>query len=190
MKFVKFLFCIVLISLAFSACGSDGGPFEMATMSTAVVGNPDANVHFIADPEDASGSGTLTAQIDEEFFDRRTLIITDFSLTLNYDSIGPVNYYLNPNLESTAVVYKLNANNQVFGTHTMNLNLILETPDQNLTLDNVMLASDTATLTLAQPLPILTFQFNGENKQIQILSLTAVIPAELITSNEDPLHTF
>jgi hypothetical protein len=68
----------------------------------------------------------------------------------------------------------------------MTLNLIVETQDQNLTYDNVVLASDDATLRLTQSLPILGFLFGGQNKQLQTLSLEVTLPASLVTSREDP----
>lgn len=169
------------------ACTSDPGPFEMSTSTTMVIGDaPTSPVQFIINPVQEDGEGTLTAQILEQFSDRRLLSIESFDIEMDFPGIGPVAIRLNPNFESTATVFFLNSNNQPAGIHSMTLFLIVETPDQNLTLDNVVLASDTATLTLVDPLPILTFFLQGEQKQMQILSLEAVIPAQLITSQQDP----
>lgn len=180
------IFCTFLLILP--ACGSDGGPFEMASSTTQVVGDAEATtVQFLSNPEEQTGNGTMTAQVDEVFFDRQTLFVEGFEINLDFDGVGPVRVVLNPNMTSTATVYKLNQNNQVFGTHTMNLNLIVETPDQNLTYNNVLLASKNATVILDQLLPILNFQFNGETKQLQTLAMSVTIPAQLIVSNEDPL---
>lgn len=185
-RFYPFLALSALL-LAFAACASDPGPFEMSTSTTMVAGDaPASPVQFIVNPVQETGDGTLTAQLVDEFNNRRVLDITDFNIELEFPGIGPVALRLNPNFSSTATVYKLNFNNQPAGTHTMTLFLIVETPDQNLTLDNVQLASDTATLTLVNPLPVLSFLLDGQQKQLQILSLQAVIPAQLISSNIDP----
>lgn len=160
----------------------------MATASTSVVGDAGSgNVQFLVNPEEDTGEGILTAQITEVFANRRDIVIEAFQLGLEFPSVGTINIVLNPNEESTGTIYRLNSNNQVAGTHTMNLNLIVETPEQNLVLNNVMLSSDTATLDLTIPLPILGFQFEGDAKEIQILSLLVTIPANLITGTEDPL---
>lgn len=181
------LFSLLLPFLT-AACGSDGAPFEMSTASTMVVGDAgNGNVQLLVNPESSEGTGTLTAQIVEEFSNRRDLVVDAFDLPVEFADVGTLRLVLNPNLESTATVYRLNSNNQVAGTHTMNLNLILETPEQNLVLNDVMLSSDTATLSLTIPLPILGFQDMGQSKEVQILSLTVVIPATLITGREDPL---
>ncbi len=176
------------LPLMVAGCGSDGAPFEMATATTMVLGDAGSgNVQFLINPEESSGSGILTAQITEEFANRRNLVVEAFDMPIEFASVGTLRLVLNPNLESTGTVYRLNSNNQVAGTHTMDLNLILETPDQNLVVSNVMLSSDTATLSLTIPLPTLSFQFMGESKELQTLSLTVVIPVQLITGTEDPL---
>jgi hypothetical protein len=190
---LRFFKGFILLSLLVvgMACGSDPGPFQMSTSTDMVIGDAQVTpVQFIVNPEEQTGEGTLTAQTVEEFSDRRVLSIQSFDLELNFPGIGPVTLVLNPNFESTATVFMLDSANQPAGTHTMTLFLIVETPDQNLTLDNVVLQSNTATLTLANPLPTLSFFLNGVQKQMQILSLTAVIPAQLITSNQDPTLTF
>lgn len=180
---------ILLFSLGISACGSSGGPFEMATQTTMVVGDSGGGspVQFISNPEEVTAQGVVGAQVDQVFNDRQTLIIESFEIIANFSSVGAVRLVLNPNMSSTATVYKLNSNNQPFGTHTMTLNLIVETQDQNLTIDNVMLASESATLVLTQNLFPLSFLFEGQSKELQILSLEVIVPAFLITSNEDPL---
>jgi hypothetical protein len=185
-RLFKGIFLVGLLYLA-SACGSDPGPFEMSTSTTMVIGEaPSSPVQFIINPEEQSGQGVLSADIAQQFSNRRDLTIQSFDIELDFPGVGPVAIRLNPNFESTATVFMLNFNNQPAGTHTMNLFLIIETPDQNLTLDNVQLASNTATLTLVDPLPVLTFFFQGQPKQLQITSLQAVIPAQLISSLIDP----
>ena len=186
LRFFKGVFLAGLLILG-PACASDPGPFEMSTSTTMVVGEAPGNpVQFIVNPVQQSGEGVLTAQTIDQFNDRRVLSIDSFDIELDFPGIGPVAIRLNPNFESTATVFLLNSNNQPAGTHNMTLFLIVETPDQNLTLDNVTLASDSATLSLMDPLPILSFLFQGQQQQMQILSLEAVIPAQLITSTQDP----
>lgn len=143
-------------------------------------------VKLLVNPEEATNSGTLTAQVVQDFSNRRTIVIKNFDIELEFASVGLVHFTLNPNMESTGTIYKLNKNNQPFGTHNIILNLIVETAEQNLTYNNVMLASDNATLELVQTLPILTFEFAGSSKQIQTLALSAVVPAQLINSDFDP----
>jgi len=183
----KGLFLLLLLGFFISACGSPGDPFEMATTTTQVVGDLEPPAEkFLFDPEEQSAQGTLTAQVEETFINRRTLTIQAFEIINNFSSVGPIRMVLNPNFESTATIYRLNMQNQVAGTHTMTLFLIVETADQNLTYDNVMLASDQAVLELAQDLPILGFLFDDEAKQLQTLGLSVTVPAQLIDSPFDP----
>jgi len=183
----KKLCLTLLFPLLISGCGEGTDVFEMAASTTMAIGAAEISpVQFIVDPETQTGDGILMAQVNESFSNRRTLSIEELKIELQYDNIGTVRVHLNPNLESTATVYRLNQNNQLFGTHNMLLNIIVETPDQNLTVDNVMLASDTATLTLVEPIPNLSFLFQGTQETLQTLSFQVVIPAELITSPFDP----
>jgi hypothetical protein len=185
LRLLKGIFLISLMMTAL-ACSSDPGPFEMSTTTDMVIGDAQGSpVHFIVNPEEQTGEGTMTAEVVQEFPNRRLLSIQSLDLVLDFPGIGPVDLVLNPNFESTATVYLLDANNQLLGTHSMTLFLIVETPDQNLTLDNVLLESDTATLSLVDPLPVLSFFLDGVQKQMQILSLQVVIPAQLITNNQD-----
>ncbi len=125
---------VVLLSLgSLVGCGSAAGPFEMSTATTQVVGDalpPDPQVEFLFDPQQQSAEGIVTAQIVEEYVNRQELLIEDFEIVNEFPGIGPIRMVLNPNMESTATIYRLNLNNQVEGTHTMTLNLIVETPDQ------------------------------------------------------------
>jgi hypothetical protein len=182
-SFIKGIFLLGLVILG-SACSSDPGPFEMSASTTMVIG--EAPTSPVQNPVEVSGEGVITGQIIEQFNNRRVLAIDSFDIEMDFPGIGPVAIRLNPNFQSTATVFMLNSSNQPAGTHTMNLFLIVETPDQNLTFDDVLLASDTATLSLVDPLPTLTFFFQGQPHQVQILSLQAVIPAQLITSTQDP----
>lgn len=179
---------IFLLLLGLFGCGSEAGPIEWATQATMVVGDQGGGaVQFLVNPEELTSEGTLTVQVDTEFNDRTTYIVQSYEIVFDFESVGTIRLVLNPNLESNVTVYKLNRNNQPSGTHTMNLNLIIETPEQNLVLNDLVLQSKSATLTLTQNLFPLNFDFMGEDKELQILALQATIPAFLITSDEDPL---
>jgi hypothetical protein len=65
----------------------------------------------------------------------------------------------------------------------MNLNLVIQTPEQNLVLSNVSLESDTALLQLAEDLPTLGFFVQGQPKELDLADLNVLIPPELITSD-------
>lgn len=159
----------------------------MAVNTTQVVGDPDPTTFkLIVDPDQLTVMGTLTAQITEQFSDRQDLLIEDFFVESDFSGVGPIRLVLNPNFESTATVFKLNSNNQVAGTHTMTLFLIIETPEQNLTYENVMLSSKEATLVLDGTLPIFPFLVNGETKIFQTLDLSVTIPASLVSNQVDP----
>lgn len=168
------------------AC-TEGNPFEMAVTTEQVVGDPDSSpIKFIVDPEQETATGTLTAQIDREFINSRTLIVESLMVESEFAGVGTIRLHLNPNFDSTATVFKLNRNNEPNGVNTMTLFIIIETPDQNLTYDNVQLIGPSATLILEGTLPVLTFQLDGEAKVFQTLNFSVVIPAGLITSDEDP----
>jgi len=185
---VKLMLGLVL-PLLFLACGTSGAPFEMANSVTMVVGDPDnlSFEKFITNGQEKTATGVVTAQIDQEFNNRRVLVIESFNASTDFDGVGTISVVLNPNLDSSATIFKLNTDNQPSGTNTMTLNLIVETPDQNLTYDNVELSGQNATLTLSQGLASIGFILNGQNKVLQTLGLTVQVPASLITSDDDPL---
>lgn len=216
MRTIFHSFTVFLLFFNLVACGSEGGPVVMATSATAVVGeltqgasvvlsaeegdlaalseealtaladlleNP---LQTLTNSEESSSSGTLTAQITQDFPNRRSIVIENFNIEMEFANVGMVRFTLNPNLESTGTIFKLNRDNEPFGEHNMILNLVVETAEQNLTYDNVMVASETATLTLTQALPILSFEFAGTTMQLQTLALSVVVPASLITSDFDP----
>ncbi|HCU25637.1 MAG TPA: hypothetical protein DF383_11535 [Deltaproteobacteria bacterium] len=159
-----------------SACGGGADPIPMPVNATI----------FIDEAEVGTG-GSLTAVIQEEFTNRYFMEVTELQTGGEFPGLGPVNIRLNPDLVSTATVYKLNVqNNKPFGTHQMNLNLLIETPEQILTLNDVLLMSNTALLTLAEDLPTLSFSFEGQTMAIDISALEVLIPSYLVSSTEDP----
>ena len=190
MFFLRRISVLFLSLAALAGCGSAAGPFEMSTATTQVVGDalpPDPQTEFLFNPQQQAAEGIVTAQIVEEYINRQELLIEDFEIVNEFPGVGPIRMVLNPNMESTATIYRLNLNNQLEGTHTMTLNLIVETPDQNLTYENVILSNTQAVLTLQGALPILGFYLAGQAMELQTLDLTVTIPAELVTSPYDPL---
>ena len=181
-KFLKFSVLFILYLVFFPSCGSQGHPFEMSAQATAVVGEAG-----LLNPEQQSAQGLVTAQLEEDFFDRSVLVIQSFDLLLEFANVGPVLLSLNPEAVSTAVIYKLNRNNQLFGTHTMNLNLLMTSAEQSLVLGEIQLSGNVATLTLNQDVPIFNFSLDSIVRQIQFLDIQVVVPTEFITSNEDPV---
>ncbi|MCE9625009.1 MAG: hypothetical protein K8R69_06090, partial [Deltaproteobacteria bacterium] len=87
---------------------------------------------------------------------------------------------------STATVFKLNRNNNPAGTNVMDLSLIIETPEQNLTVSHISLSSNDALLELAQDLAPITFFVGGQAKEIDLSALEVQIPFQLISSDFDP----
>ncbi len=182
------LVSIVGSALGLSYCGGGGQPFNMDVNATIFIGDPSpaSPFQFIVNPEQQNPEGTMTAQIGTEFIDRTTLDILSLDLSAEF-SIGTVRITLDPANPSTATVFKLDGANRPFGTHTMNLNLIIETPDQNLVLSDVTLDCDTALLALAEDVPTLVFFLQGDiPKEIDLSALTVLVPASLITSDQDP----
>ncbi|HKY64330.1 MAG TPA: hypothetical protein VJR29_13030 [bacterium] len=177
------LFCALAlsISLILSACGSGGQPFLMDVQSDLIVTatNPDSLVIQTA-------VGTLEAEIVQEFNDRFELDVFNLNASATFPDLGPINLVLDPNFPASATVYKLNRNNNPSGTNTMRLSLIIETPEQNLTLSDLTLSSNSASLQLDQDLPPLTFFFQGQPMQIDLSTLQVQIPASLIVSFFDP----
>jgi len=166
----------------FSACGNSGEPFTMDVTSTLIVSDASPSTN---NPVQQIVDGTLHAQVTNEFRDRFELEIMDFEVDANFDGVGPITLVLDPNFASTATVFKLNRSNTPFGTNTMNLSLIVETPEQNLTLSQMSLSSDNATLELAQNLPTLNFFVGGQPKQFDLSALAIQIPVQLIVSTGD-----
>jgi len=177
-------------AFGFQACGSSGGPFPMNTQAIIFVGDPNPaivnNIEFIINPEQQSGSGQLTAEIESEDINSFDLSIQSFNITLNYASIGPVTLVLDPSLPSTATIFKLNLNGKPEGTHQMTLNLIAQTADQNLALSNLLLTGDTNNLTLSGTVPELGFTFQGQPKVLDLTNLQVQVPGSLNISNQDP----
>lgn len=168
------------VSLLLNACGSSGGPFLMDVQSDLIVtvANPDSL-------EIQTAIGTIEAEIAEEFIDRFDLDVFNLDATAAFPGLGDISLVLDPNFPASATVYKLNRNNSPAGTNTMRLSLILETPEQNLTLSDLTLSSDSATLQLDQDLPPLTFFFQGQPMEIDLSTFQVQIPAELISSSFD-----
>ena len=188
-KFSGFCFTslLILFSLSMIGCGGSGEPFTMVTTSTIIIGDPGpSSFSFLVDPIQQTVEGGLTADVVNELNDRWELVVQDLEVVANFDGIGQISLVLDPNFESTATVYKLNRNNQPFGTNTMTLSLIVETPEQNLTFSQLALSSNNAILTLNQDLPLIDFFVQGQPKQIDLASLQVLIPSELIISTEDP----
>jgi len=178
---------LFVASLFFTACGSSGQPFVMDTNATIIVGDSGpSSVEFLINPVQQIAPGTLTADIDQELNDRFNLAVTDFSVTTTFDGVGSINLVLDPNFASTATVFKLNRNNNPFGTNVMDLSLIVETPEQNLTLSHISLSSNDALLELAQDLPPITFFVGGQPKEFDLSALEVQIPVQLISSGFDP----
>ena len=167
--------------LALVACGSSGQPFVMDVQSDLIV--TDVNPENLAVQ---TATGNLEAEVVDEFGDRLELEVFSLGATASFDGLGEVRLVLDPNFPANATVYKLNRNNNPFGTNTMNLSLIIETPEQNLTLSNLTLSSDSALLELNQDLPPLTFFFQGVPMEIDLSTLQIRIPASLIQSDFDP----
>lgn len=178
----RFLCVLALpLFLALAACGSGGEPFLMDVQSDLIVIPPDPDS---LDVEVAVGD--VEAEIVKELNDRFELDVLSLNATANFPGIGAINLVLDPNFTANATVYKLNRNNNPFGTNTMNVSLIAETPEQNLTFSNLTLSSDSASLQLDQDLPPLTFFFEGQAMQLDLSTLQVQIPASLIVSNIDP----
>ncbi|MFO1463945.1 MAG: hypothetical protein U1F66_09195 [bacterium] len=176
-------FTLLASMLSLGACGSSGQPFVMDVTATMIVG--DAGPSLI-NPVQQIVTGNLTAEVTDELHDRFELEITDFQVNSNFAGVGDINMVLDPNFTSTATVFKLNRNNNPFGTNTMDLSLIVETPDQNLTLSHLSLSSNNATLELAQDLPPLNFFVGGQPKEFDLSALAIQIPVQLIVSTGDP----
>ncbi len=178
---------LLLVGLLFG-CGK-AEPFLIAANSTMFVGDPSpaTPLAFIVNPEEQGTTGTVDAEIATVFPDRVDLAILSLSLTFQFDSVGTINLSLDPNNPSSATIFELDGSNKSSGTNTMTLNLIIETPDQSLSLPGVLLEGDSALLELAENLPTLGFSFQGQSKELDLSSLNVVVPAELINSDVDPL---
>jgi len=163
-----------------SACGSSGQPFVMDVQSDLLVTAPDPDSVVVE-----TAIGSIEADIADEFNDRFELDVFNLDATAAFPGLGDVRLVLDPNFPAFATVYKLNRNNQPFGTNTMNLSLIVETPEQNLTFSELTLSSESASLKLDQDLPPLTFFFQGQAMEIDLSTLQVQIPASLIVSNFD-----
>ncbi len=160
----------------------------MLNNATVVIGDAGSGspIKFLFNPETQNANGTLQAQIIEEFDNRFELEILNFEIDAQFSNVGPIQIVLDPNLDSTMTVYKLNSNNQVSGTHQANLNLIVQTPDQNLVFQDVLLESETATLSLANPLPVTGFLFQGNAMEINITNLQLTLEPGLVIGDFDP----
>jgi hypothetical protein len=178
----------LLAVLALTACGGDGQPFIMDVNSTLFVGNNPGQspLALLVDPIQENPTGSLEAQINREFSDHFELDVLSFNLAANFAGVGDIQFVLDPNLPSQMSVSKLNSNNQQIMPNVLNLSLIIETPDQNLTLSNLLLQSNTALLQLSENLPPLGFFVNGQPFAIQIANLNILIPSDLIVSDFDP----
>lgn len=191
MKLQKYLLQFILLGglcAGLTSCGSDGNPFIMDVTSTIFVGANPANspLEFIVDPEQQNPNGTLEAQITRDFSDHTEFQVLNFELSATFDGVGTINFVLDPAIDSLMSVAKLNCNNKPEGSNVLNLSLIIETPEQNLTLSNLVLESDTAALQLTENLPPLGFTANGQSFAIQVSSLNVQIPSDLIVSDCDP----
>jgi hypothetical protein len=184
-KRILSFFFLAWLGAGLGGCGGVSGPFDMMTDATVFVGDPSpvAPLAFLVNPIEQSVLGDLTAEIETEFPDRFALNPTSLNLTFDFAGIGVIIITLDPNNPSSATVFKLNSSNRPSGTNTMNLNLVIQTPEQNLVLSNVSLESDTALLQLAEDLPTLGFFVQGQPKELDLADLNVLIPPELITSD-------
>ncbi len=173
-----------------SACGNDGEPFEMDMSSTMVVGDPEpaasTSAKAILNPSQQEVDGIMEAVITNELSDRFEIEVLAVNMTATFPDVGEIRLVLNPNFESSGTIFKLNRNNNLFGMHNFNLNLIIETPDQNLTLDDLTLENNTAVLPVVGDLPLLNFFVNDQPKQLDILQLELTIPSNLVITTDDP----
>ena len=162
----------------------------MNTQTIIFVGDPNptivSDVEFLINPEQQSGSGQLTAEIESEDINSFQLNILSYAVGLNYASIGPVTLALDPSLPSTATIFKLKLNGKPEGTHQMTLNLIAQTADQNLALSNLLLTGDTNNLALSGSIPEMGFTFQGQPKVLDLTNLQVQVPGSLNISNQDP----
>jgi len=179
---------VFLPIFALCSCGSGSDPFTMDTNATLFVGDPSpvTPLQFLINPEQQSSDGQLTAEIDQEFTDHFELTITELEIDFDFADVGPIQIVLDPNKTSTATVFKLKLNGNPAGTHTMTLNLIIQTPEQNLVLDDVSFSSTTNLLSLDQALPSLGFFVQGVGKELDISTMQVSIPPSLNISDRDP----
>lgn len=187
-RFFKTAILLIVLGLGLAACGSDSEPFIMEVASTIFVGaNPiNSPLSFIVDPEQQNPTGTLEAQIIRDFNDHTEFNVLSFDLVSTFDGVGTIQMVLDPNIPSQMSVAKLNCNDKPEGSNVLNLSLIIETPEQNLTLSNLVLESDSALLELTENLPPLGFTVDGQSFAIQVSVLNVQIPSELIVSDCDP----
>jgi hypothetical protein len=177
------------VSLLFlTGCGNSGGVFTMEVASTIFVGDPLSATPSPTpsqNPEQQEANGTLEAQVSDTFANRSELEISSFDMSADFAGVGTIHFVLDPHFTSTATVFKLDCNNKPLGVNTMDLSLIVETPDQNLTYTHIDLESPTAILALAQNLPTLNFFVQGQPKQLDLSALLVTIPSQLISSECD-----
>jgi len=173
----------VLAGIGLNACGA-AEPFNMPSDAIMFVGQPSPvqPIEFIVDPVQQAASGTMNAEIEDVFPDRTTLSLLSLNLTFNFDGIGDIVLTLDPNRPSSATVFPLNASGNPTGLSTMDLNLVIETPDQNLVLEGVLLQGESAILQLAIDLPSLGFFFQGMPQELDLAAMSVVLPNELILS--------
>ena len=169
-----------------AGCGGAAGPFAMTTDATMFVGGADAAspFAFIVNPEEQGADGDLMAAINTEFPDRYLLDLTSLNLTFNFANVGSILITLDPNNPSSATIFKVNSSGNPEGTHMMDLNLVIQTPEQNLVLPGVSLSTETALLQLDEDLPTLGFFFQNQAMELDLSSLNVVIPPELITPDQ------
>jgi hypothetical protein len=185
------LFLIIFSLLAcfqLPHCGEGGEPFEMVMNATIIVGDaePDGGIKAISNPTQETVEGIAEGVITLELHDRFEVEILSVDISTTFPEIGEVRLVLNPNFVSSGTVFKLNRNNNLFGNHSFILNLIVETPDQNLTIDDITLEANNAVLTVVGDLPTLGFLFEGQSKEIDILNLELLIPSQLVVTTDDP----
>lgn len=175
------------LATTLSACGGDGQPFVMEVDSTLFVAdNSGTSLSFIVDPIQQNPTGTLEAQVVQEFNDHFELEVLSFNLSANFEGVGEIQFVLDPNFTSQMSVSKLNRNNNPFGPNVLDLSLIVETPEQNLTLSNLIFSSNNAILQLSENLPPLGFTANDQSFALTVSAIDIIIPSELIVSDFDP----
>ena len=144
MKPVSLIFLLLLV-LPLSQCGggTDGNNEVVVLPGTMILVTSPQSLQalkfgLIEGEEQVELETKMTVQT-EETEDTVQLKVEDFEAEGEFPTEGPVKVKLNPEGDSSGMVYKLDENDQPLGPHQMQLDLIVEINDQELKFNDIPL---------------------------------------------------
>lgn len=144
MKPVSLVF-LLLFLLTFAQCGGgtdENGEIVVLPGTMILVTSPlppDAFKFGLDEPEEQIELETKMTVRTEETEDTVQLKVEDFAAEGDFPTQGPVKVKLDPEGDSSGMVYKLDENDQPLGPHQIQLDLIVEINDQELKFSNLQL---------------------------------------------------